>query len=200
MQLPRVVRVAESVRSGRPARHHSANQVGMPRRYLVPECITRSIPNSAGCWLIGVPNVGSTMLSNLCSLCNPRSIFRESTTRNVGFVGDSKYSCFVLAESPARAAHNPSYRQTSSRSPSSAATASEIYFHATINIALRHHMVATLQRPPIVVVINPMRRKSAPHPHLPVPQPVFPQPYSWDCRPRPESDRCVSPATALRYR
>src|ERR1700683_5357118 len=96
MQLPSVVRVSQilSIHSCRPATTPQIRSE-CPAKYLVPECITRSMPNSAGCWLMGVPNVASIMLSSLCCLASSTT-FLKSTTRRVGLVGDSRYSNFVF--------------------------------------------------------------------------------------------------------
>src|SRR5208283_5445516 len=87
---PRGVRV-HAVAQGRtwlPATTPQIRSV-CPARYFVPECMIKSMPKCAGCWLIGVPNVASIMLSNLCCLAIAAT-FLKSTTRNVGLVGDSR--------------------------------------------------------------------------------------------------------------
>ena len=53
------------------------------------------MPNSAGRTLIGVANVLSMKLIRLCCFASAATFFK-STTRSVGFVGDSRYSILVF--------------------------------------------------------------------------------------------------------
>ncbi len=66
-----------------------------PAKYFVPECITRSMPCSIGRQLMGVENVLSISVITLCCLASAETLFR-STTRSVGFVGDSRCMSLVF--------------------------------------------------------------------------------------------------------
>ena len=87
---PSVVRVEwmVSIKSRRPATIPQIRSE-CPAKYFVPECMTRSMPKSAGRWLMGVAKVLSIKLMSLC--CRARAVtFFRSTTRSVGLVGDSR--------------------------------------------------------------------------------------------------------------
>ena len=66
-----------------------------PPKYFVPECSTKSIPHSAGRQLIGVAKVESIVVIKP-RLRASAAILSRSTTRTVGFVGDSMCRIFVF--------------------------------------------------------------------------------------------------------
>ena len=66
-----------------------------PFKYFVALCITTSTPSEIGCWLIGLANVLS-MTEVMPRLRQTRATAAMSTHRNVGLMGDSNQTSFVL--------------------------------------------------------------------------------------------------------